>query len=171
MRRTLIGMMAAGALIVAGGCSDGDDENSSNSEEEGDSGGGGSGGSSEDFCSTVAELTAAASTGSGDQAEARQTLTELEPPEEIAEEWDEYLAVVSGAGEVDQNDPEAVAEYQEQLAAAEESGVVVNDYLTEECGLDDSTGQTGDTTGDNSGGGEGSGETEDTGTDTSGAGG
>lgn len=127
MRRTLIGLAAVGALVVAGGCGDGDD---SASDDDG-----GSGASSEEFCSTFQDLMVAANSGDTDPQAAEQTLLDLEPPEEIADEWEEYLPLVTEAGDVDANDPEAQAEYQSRLAEASESASAINEYLADECGI------------------------------------
>jgi hypothetical protein len=77
--------------------------------------------------------------------EAFDRLAELDPPGEIA---DEFQAVVQlnqeiyAAGEgVDPSDPEAAAELQEQLsdraAELEEESQAVEGFLTEECGVGD----------------------------------
>ena len=77
--------------------------------------------------------------------EAFDRLAELDPPDEIA---DEFRAVVQlnqeifSAGEgVDLSDPEAAAELQEQFsdraAELEEESQAVEGFLTEECGVGD----------------------------------
>lgn len=132
MRRTLIGLVAAGALVVAGGCSDADDDDSASSD-------GGSGG----FCATFEQLVADASSDDADPEAARETLTNLEPPSEIEQEWDQYLPVVLRAEEVDMNDPEAVAEFQQEQSDVASAGQAVNQYLAEDCGIESSGGGTG----------------------------
>jgi hypothetical protein len=142
MRRTLVGLLAVGTL-VGGACSDDDDESSSG------------GGSVSEFCATMTELVSSASSDEADPQAAEETLSDLEPPPEIADAWDEYVPLVTGANDVDPNDPEEQAEYQERLEGATEAGETINAYLTEECGISDDsqTGETGsgdppDTTGD-----------------------
>jgi hypothetical protein len=131
MRRTLIGLVAAGTLVL-GACG-GDDDSGSDDSAAADSGGG----SSEEFCSTITELMAASTSEGADPQAARERVASLEPPAEIAGEWGQYMELMQASAELDPNDPEAQAEYQEQLDATNEASTVVNDYLTNECGIDD----------------------------------
>jgi hypothetical protein len=132
MRRTLIGVVAAGALVL-GAC--GDDDDSSASDD----------GSSGDFCTTMEELVTAASNDESDPEAAQETLSNLEPPAEIADEWEQYVPLITRGGDIDPNDPEAQAEYQEELQNASEAGAAINRYLEEECGLTEDTSSGGDT--------------------------
>jgi hypothetical protein len=78
-------------------------------------------------------------------AEATERLDDLEPPDEIA---DEFQAVVdftkdaaAAAEDVDLTDPDAAAELQEQFegrqAELEEAGQKVDDFLADKCGIED----------------------------------
>lgn len=124
MRRTLIGLAAVGTLVL-GACGDDDDSSAGD-------------GSSADFCTTMQDLVTAASNEEADPDAARETLTELEPPEEIADEWEQYVPLITES-DVDPNDPEAQAEYQERLEQATEAGTTINNYLADECDISDST--------------------------------
>jgi len=128
MRRTLIGLVAVGTLVL-GACGD-DDESASDN------------GSSGDFCSTIEELVTAATNDDADPEAAEETLAELQPPAEIADEWQQYVAVITRGNDVDPNDPEAQADYQEELQQASEAGAAVQRYLSEECDLPDDTSST-----------------------------
>jgi hypothetical protein len=44
---------------------------------------------------------------------------------------------MQASAELDPNDPEAQTQYQQQLDATNEASLVVNDYLTNECGISD----------------------------------
>jgi hypothetical protein len=130
MRRTLIALVAAGTLVL-GACG-GDDDSAS-----GDSAAAEGGGSSEEFCSTIAELMAASTSEGADPQAARERVANLEPPAEIAGEWAQYMDLMQASAELDPEDPEAQAQYQEQLNATNEASTVVNEYLTDECGISD----------------------------------
>jgi hypothetical protein len=141
MRRTLIGLVAAGALVL-GACG-GDDDSASDDSAAADGGGG----SSEEFCSTITELMAASTSEGADPQAARERVANLEPPAAIASEWAQYMDLMQASAELDPNDPEAQAQYQEQLDATNEASTVVNDYLTNECGISDGTSSAPDSDG------------------------
>lgn len=140
MRRTLIGLVAVGTLVL-GACGDDDDSASGDAaaSESGDSAGGagGDGGSSDEFCSTIRDLMAASTSDDADPQAARERVANLDPPAAIAGEWGQYMDLMEASAELDPNDPEAQAQYQEQLDATNDASLVVNDYLTSECGIDD----------------------------------
>lgn len=66
---------------------------------------------------------------SADFGEAIEAFTELDAPDEIAEEWDIMLGSFQGSADVDPTDPEVV----EEIRAASDE---VNRFMEEECGLD-----------------------------------
>jgi hypothetical protein len=133
MRRTLIGLMAAGTLIL-GACG-GDDDSASGDDAAAAQGGGG--GSSEEFCSTITDLMAASTSEGADPQAARERVANLDPPAEIADEWAQYMDLMQASAELDPDDPEAQAQYQQQVDATNEASLVVNDYLTNQCGISD----------------------------------
>lgn len=117
MRRSLIGVVVASVLVL-GACGGDDDDAASG-----------------DFCSTMEDLVQSASQDEADPDAARETLNELEPPEEIADAWDQYVPLITRAGDIDPEDSEAQAEYQEDLQQAQEAGTEINQYLADECDI------------------------------------
>ena len=140
MRRTLIGLVAVGTLVL-GACGDGDDDSASGDAAAAQSGGGGS---SDEFCSTIRELMEASTSEGADPQAARERVANLDPPAAIADEWGQYMDLMQASAELDPNDPEAQAQYQQQLDATNEASLVVNDYLTNECGISDGASSTPD---------------------------
>jgi hypothetical protein len=134
MRRTLIGLMAVGTLVL-GACGDGGDDDSASGDAAAESGGGGS---SDEFCSTITDLMAASTSEGADPQAARERVANLDPPAEIADEWAQYMDLMQASAELDPDDPEAQAQYQQQVDATNEASLVVNDYLTNQCGISDS---------------------------------
>jgi hypothetical protein len=132
MRRTLIGLVAVGTLVL-GACGD-DGDSASGDAAASDSG---DGGSSEEFCSTIRDLMAASTSQDADPQAARERVANLDPPAEIAGEWAQYMDLMQASAELDPNDPEAQAQYQEQVDATNDASLVVNDYLTNQCGISD----------------------------------
>jgi hypothetical protein len=135
-KRLLVGLLAAGTLALAACGGDGDSASGASSEGE-------AGGSGQDFCSTIRELMAASGTEGTDPQTARETVASLDPPAEIADAWGEYMTLMRAAEELDPEDPEAQAEYQRQVDSANEASLVVNNYLTGECGISDGSGAAG----------------------------
>jgi hypothetical protein len=138
MRRTLIGLVAVGALVL-GACGDDDDSASGDAaaSESGGSGESGDGGSNGEFCSTIRDLMEASTSQDADPQAARERVANLDPPAEIAGEWGQYMDLMQASAELDPNDPEAQAQYQEQVDATNDASLVVNDYLTNQCGISD----------------------------------
>lgn len=103
----------------------------------------------EAFCSSAKRLYdqfTQANVSDPTSPEARRVYDEasqLEPPAEIADAWNESLAVLGPIvrGEVDMNDPAQVAELGEQ--AAEIDGQVLESYFAEECPVGATTAATG----------------------------
>jgi hypothetical protein len=133
MRRTLIALVAVGTLVL-GACGDGGDDDSASGDAAAQSGGGGS---SEEFCSTISELMAASTSEGADPQAARERVANLDPPAEIADEWGQYMDLMQASAALDPNDPEAQAQYQQQVDATNEASLAVNDYLTNQCGISD----------------------------------
>lgn len=136
MRAAPTGLAAALALLAAtalAAC--GDDEGSA---------------ATESFCEEYTQLEEELSgTDYEDPAavgDAFDRIAELDPPDEIAEEFRAVIAlnqeIYSASDGADLSDPEAASELQEQFseraAELEEESQKVDDFLTEECGAGDS---------------------------------
>lgn len=141
MRRTIIGFLLAGACALVG-CSD----------SEGDVGGDAAAGtgSSEDFCAGFEELDRRFEEdpeAAADTEAVVDALDELDPPEEIA---DDYAAVIEAGrrlAELDPNDPDAVEEAQALSEDATAAQARVSEFLETECGIDLTSQGGGDTSG------------------------
>lgn len=129
MRRVLIALAGAGLLAVTA-CSDSDSggENAA-------------GGSTEQFCADFEELEERYADDPEADADAIiGDLEGLEPPDEIADDFQQIIDVSRETADVDFNDPDAVAEAQEtsqQAAGAQER---VGQFLQDECDIDPSGG-------------------------------
>jgi hypothetical protein len=132
MRRTLIGLAAAG-LLVATGCSDSDSGGGD------DSAGGDSGGSAaEGFCADFQELDDRFSEdpeAAADMDQVLGALESLDPPEEIAEDFDLVVEVARQSADVDPEDPEAMAELESLSEEAGEAEQRVGEFIDQECEL------------------------------------
>jgi hypothetical protein len=141
MRRTIIGLILAGALALAG-CSD----------SEGDVGGdavGGSG-SSDDFCSNFEELDQRFDEdpeAAADTVAVVDALDELDPPDEIADDYTTVIDVGRRLADLDPDDPAAVEEAQQLSEEAAAAQGRVSDFLSTECGIDLSSSGSADTSG------------------------
>lgn len=141
MRRTLIALAAAG-LLAATGCSDSD------------SGGGeaASGGSSVDaFCDAYDELNerfSADPEAAADMDEVIGAFEDLDPPEEIAEDFDLVLEVARESVETDPEDTEAVEDLESMSEEASAADERVGTFISDECGPagDDDDGASDETT-------------------------
>jgi hypothetical protein len=147
MRRTLIGLAAAG-LLVAGGCSDSDSGNPNEdaADESTENADGGSSGDSDGFCADFESLNeefAADPEANTNPDDVIAALESLDPPDEIAEDFATIIEVSRSTADVDMNDPEAVAEAQELSQSAGEAQARVTSYLTDECGIDTGGGSAG----------------------------
>jgi len=144
MRRTLIGLVAAGLLFA--GCSDSDDDGGGGGDEA-------SGGDSDSFCSDFQALEdqfAEDPEAGAVQDTIREALEELDPPDEIADDFEQVLEVFRQTADVDLEDPEAQADAQELAEGAAEAQERVSTYLEDECGIEPG-----------GSGGEGEGSTEE----------
>ena len=150
MRRSLIGLAAAGLLVVSG-CSDSDSgdpnaEAADESNENTDGGSSGGSGDSDSFCADFQSLNdefAADPEAINEPNAVADALDSLDPPDEIAEDFATIIEVSRSTADVDMNDPEAVAEAQELSQSAGEAEARVTAYLTEECGIDAGGGSAG----------------------------
>jgi hypothetical protein len=116
--RRLVGLAAVPTLLLtAAACGDDDD----------------SAGSKDSFCEKARQLDDEfAESETGDSPDINAALAafgELDPPAEIADDWDTMLgAIQGGEAAFDPTDTEAMAE----IEAASEK---VNTYMEEECGI------------------------------------
>jgi hypothetical protein len=130
MRRTLIGLVAAGLLAVTG-CSD------SENEDGGDAASGG--GSASEFCDGFEALNdrfAEDPEAASDAGQVLDDLESLDPPDEIADSYEKVIDVSRRSSEVDFEDPEAVEEMQQLGEEAAEAEEEVAAFLQDECGID-----------------------------------
>ena len=140
MRRILIGLAAAGLLLVTG-CSDSDDDTGSTGGESGGESSGG--GTTEEFCTEFQALDDQFSQdpeAASDPAQVIEALEGLDPPEEIADDFETVLEVSRQTADVDIEDPDAVAEAQELGESATEANERVSTFLQEECGIESGSG-------------------------------
>ena len=125
MRRFVVGVAVA-ALLIAAGCGDDDD------------GGGASSQATEDFCQGFNRINAQFSdinpvTNPDALREALDMLRDLDPPEEIADEYETVLEGFDRLSKIDVNDQDAVNEVRDELPEAEDAFNTVGDFVEEEC--------------------------------------
>jgi hypothetical protein len=123
MRRLVAGVAVVG-LLTAAGCG-GDDDDSTSSE------------SIEEFCDGFNEVNEQFSnidvTDPGELENALDMLRDLDPPEEIADEYQTVLDGFQRLSEIDITDQDEVAEVQEDLPDAEEAFNTVGQFVEDEC--------------------------------------
>jgi hypothetical protein len=123
MRRLVAGVAVVG-LLMAAGCG-GDDDDSTSSE------------SIEEFCDGFNEVNEQFSnidvTDPDALEEALDMLRDLDPPEEIADEYQTVLNGFQRLSEIDITDQNEVAEVQEDLPDAEEAFNTVGQFVEDEC--------------------------------------
>jgi Asp-tRNA(Asn)/Glu-tRNA(Gln) amidotransferase C subunit len=123
MRRLVAGVAVVG-LLMAAGCG-GDDDDSASSE------------SIEAFCDGFNEVNEQFSnidvTDPDALEEALDMLRDLDPPEEIADEYQTVLNGFQRLSEIDITDQNEVAEVQEDLPDAEEAFNTVGQFVEDEC--------------------------------------
>jgi hypothetical protein len=161
MRRTLTvcrsGLSVAAAVVLLTACGGSDDGGSTAASEttasETSSSASETSAANEEFCaqaSTIQQRVGSTLTDQTDPAaiptalqEAATEIRAIEPPEEIAADWnaladgvEQIAAAFSG---IDFNDPNALATFQQEIAALEtqlgDASTNVQTYLAEECGL------------------------------------
>jgi Asp-tRNA(Asn)/Glu-tRNA(Gln) amidotransferase C subunit len=123
MRRLVAGVAVAG-LLIAAGCG-GDDDDSTSSE------------SIEEFCDGFNEVNERFSeidvTDPDALENALDMLRDLDPPEEIADEYQTVLDGFQRLSEIDITNQNEVAEVQEELPDAEEAFNTVGQFVEDEC--------------------------------------
>jgi hypothetical protein len=123
MRRLVAGVAVAG-LLIAAGCG-GDDDDSTSSE------------SIEEFCDGFNEVNERFSeidvTDPDALENALDMLRDLDPPEEIVDEYQTVLDGFQRLSEIDITNQNEVAEVQEELPDAEEAFNTVGQFVEDEC--------------------------------------
>lgn len=155
--RSGLSVTAAVVLLTACGGSDGDDPAASESSAAGssaaESSAGEAGAADSEFCAEAADLQQQiGSTFSGQSdpntlptvlQDAVERIRQMEAPAELEADWatfgDGIEQVAAAAADVDFNDQNAVAGFQEEIAGLEtnfgEAFTNVDTYLTQECGI------------------------------------
>jgi Asp-tRNA(Asn)/Glu-tRNA(Gln) amidotransferase C subunit len=122
MQRFLAGVAVVG-LLMAAGCGDDDD--------------GGSNQATEEFCEGFNDVNEQFSdinvTDTDALEEALDRLRDLDPPEEIADEYQTVLRGFEQLSEIDITDRAAVEEVQQNLPDAEEAFNTVGEFVEDEC--------------------------------------
>jgi hypothetical protein len=125
LARRVLGLVAVPALLVGlAACGDDDD----------DTAGGG------DFCDQAESLNETFEQiddpTSAEFGEALDRIRAMDPPEEIADDWNQLVQALEGFEDIDLEnpDPEALAALDSEEMQA--SGARVDDYLAEECGIE-----------------------------------
>jgi hypothetical protein len=155
MRRTLPGLSLAAAAVLLTACGGSDDENASSESSASSSSAAETTAEQTDseFCteaSGVIDQVNSSFTGATDPStfpqafqEAADSIRGIEPPAELEADWTTFgdgIQRIAEAAQVDFNDPEAVAAFQQEVAGLQqEFGPAfdnVGTYLSEECGID-----------------------------------
>ena len=139
MRKTMTGFLAVGVLLL-GACGGDDDDKADDGtktdEESTDNPITGDGPAADTpFCQDVLELFNG-STNVDAASEAIAAAREIEPPDELADDWDKWISGVAEMSSpdvtLDPSDPAAAAAYQEVYEAAGN----VFAYIGTECGAE-----------------------------------
>ena len=130
MRRTLIGLMAAGALLVAGcGGDDGGDDASDDGEGSTDE-------ATQQFCEEFQAFDEQFRDSNPSDEEVSEAIRSLEPPEEIAGDYEILVEGLERLATLDSSDPDAATEFQEDSAQYTEASTNVRTFVQDECGVD-----------------------------------
>lgn len=122
--RRALGLVAAPALVLtAAACGDDDDASSTAS-----------------FCDEYKSLEERFSDvddpTSEDFGEALEAFKDLDPPEEIADEWDTMVNALEGFADIDLSDPEALENADIDTEAVDEASTRIDNFLKDECGIE-----------------------------------
>lgn len=117
-RAGALAVALAGAALVVAGCGSGD---------------GGDGGAAGAFCEEYATYQQQFS-GGASYGEVLEALRDLDPPREVADDFEAVARAVEAMATVDTSDPAAVARFQETTsAAAQEANANIIEYVGAEC--------------------------------------
>lgn len=122
--------------LVGGACSDSDDGVGRAGGTEGDSG--------DDFCADFQALNDELAASEASDEAIVEGLDDLDPPRQIADDFDTVVAAARQLVALDPSDPDAMPQAQATQQAAAEAQQNVSSYIEEECGLDMSTSGTDD---------------------------
>jgi hypothetical protein len=156
MRKKITALAAAGILLFAACSGDDDDDAATDTTQADGSGGGdaaddnatdspdanasddGGGGGGGGFCDEAGRLFE--TTSGMDPEEQLDAAEALEPPDEIADDWNRLIEgsrqAAEDAADFDPNDPGASEEFQQQYDDLMDATTNVYTYLGEECGLE-----------------------------------
>jgi hypothetical protein len=125
LARRIVGLAAAPALLLAfAACSD---------DDGGDSAGG-------NFCDQARSLDTAFDDvddpTSAEFGEALDRIRSMDPPAEIADDWNQMVSALDGLEDIDLEnpDPEALADFDTE--AMQQASDNVDAYMSEECGIE-----------------------------------
>jgi hypothetical protein len=132
MRRTLVGLVAAGALLVAG-CGGGDDDGGG--EDEAGGGGGSQDEATQQFCEEFQAFDEQFRDSNPSDQEVSEAIRSLEPPEEIAEDYEVLVEGLERLATLDSSDPNAAEEFQQDSTQYTEASTNVRTFVQDECGV------------------------------------
>jgi hypothetical protein len=162
MRRTLICLLVAGAILVAGCGGDDDDDSGTGGGNSDDTSSGDA--SVDSFCEDFRSYDEQFSEqNEPSDEEVIEAIRSLDPPEEIADDFDTLIAGLDRLQSIDTNDPAAQEELQEEMSQYTEASTNIQTFVDENCGetsVDDGSDDTSDATTEDSG--SGSAETTET---------
>jgi hypothetical protein len=90
--------------------------------------------SGDDFCAQARELDDTSE--DIDEAGAVEALRQLDPPDEIADDWNTMVDLLDDMANLDPSDPDVAADQLDQLEEAQAAADNVSAYLEDECGID-----------------------------------
>jgi hypothetical protein len=130
LARRALGLAVVPALLVAlAACGDDDDS-------DGASGDGASG----DFCDQAESLNETfdevEDPTSEQFADALDRIRSMDPPEEIADDWNQLVSALEGIEDIDLENPDPEALAALETEEVEAAGDRVDEYLSEECGIE-----------------------------------
>ena len=158
-RATIAALLATGVLLL-GACSDGDDDakkdddKSSESDDQNAADAGDNGDAANDgpiidpdapeadseFCKGAIEVVSMdVSADAAGTTDALEAAGALDPPDEIAAEWDKVISTALALQDVDPNDPAASQQAMEAYTDIEDENAKIVSYLQEQCGIDTGT--------------------------------
>jgi hypothetical protein len=124
LARRVVGLAAVPALLVGlAACGDDDDDSA--------------GGSFCDQAESLNETFDSIDDPTSDQfSEALDRIRSMDPPEEIADDWNQLVTALDGLEDIDLEnpDPEALADF--DTDAMQEASDRVDEYMADECGIE-----------------------------------